>query len=381
MIRSMFCLAAALFIGTAAAAQPAAPTPPRPSPDLWAISETRIASIPARIAFPIRAGELTAQRHLEFSNQGEGIDNGIQYRSADGAIIGTVYVYYPGLPHAGLAAFATDNAIHVNSQSAVRAGPARIVAAGGVEGVAIRTDYSGYRGDNASIAAFVKAGRWIVKFRVTGPTARRGDIEAAVEALLRGVEFGRANPPLAAAQLRIEDCPADAGRDAATVLPDPPAVELAAQGFLATLDGGGIEATDESGSPIILPSRLPQEFCRATLATRQAGQVPLLRALPGEARSVDGRTVLIASLSDSGMALEVVHAPNLGGYLLLWHEVGGTTILGRFSGVPSDAQMAEIIDNPQSAVARPRVPVRLRPNRGPEMYLPGVPPEAAQPRT
>jgi len=375
MIRCLFiALWLALGVSGTAAAQAPGSTSQQPDPDLWAISDTRIASVPARIAFPRDAAGLSAVRTQEFSHEGEGIDNGIQYRSADDAIWATVYIYYPGLPHAGLMAVATDNAIRVNSESPVQGGAFNVVGAGGVDAVAIRALYTNYLGSRSSSAAFIKAGRWIVKIRVTGPGDRESEIIAAMDALLDGIEFGRANPPRAAAPLEVSDCPSGTGTRDAREMPDPPGGELAAHALLATFDGGGIEGTDEQGAPAILPSRLPSRFCRTTVTLGEVS-VPVLRADPGEAESVDGRTMLVVVVSDSGEMLEVVHARNLGGYTLLWHQVGMTTLLGRFDAMPSDSQIAAIFRNPQSGAGRSRVPVRIRPGEGPTMWLPPADPE------
>lgn len=381
MIRMLLAIGAALSLGTAAVAQaPAAPapaqpaTPASPSAQFWAVSDSQIASIPARIAFPLRAGLVSARRHQEFSHEGEGIDNAIQYNSDDRAIYATVYVYYPGLPHAGLAAFATDHVLRTHPELGGQGGEMRVVDAGGRTGVAIRADYSQYRGDNSSSAAWIKTGRWLIKFRVSGPTSRRADVFAAMDALLRDVQFGAVNRPYPAAPVAVTDCPAGTGATPARMLPDVPAAEVAAHGFLATFDGGGIEGRDESdgGRPTILPSRVPERMCR-TLITVNDGQVPVLHGEPGERRSVDGRTMLVVTLGDSGTMFELIKADNLGGYVLLHHEVGRTTVLVRFDGVPSDAQIAEMLTTAEHPATRILVPVDLRPNRGPRMYLPGTP--------
>jgi hypothetical protein len=384
MIRPWLAAAAALTLcGSAALAQtpppgpaPAPPAPPaapaRSSADFWAISDTRIASVPARIAFPRRAGAVEAYRHQEFSHEGEGIDNAVQYRSADGAVYATVYVYYPGLAHSGLAAFATDLGLRATPQFAVTGGEMRVVDAGGRTGVAIRADYSRYRGDETSSAAWIKTGRWIIKFRVSGPEARRAEVMAAMDALLRDVQFGVANPPYPAAPLTISDCPAGSGTATARILPEPPAAELAAQGMLATFDGGGLIARDAQNRQSFLPSRLPERFCRTVLTTR-GGTRTILRAEPGEARSIDGRTMLIIAISDSGRLLELVKADNLGGHVLLHHEIGRTTVLVRYDGVPSNAQIVDMLDRPNHPAMRVVVPVDLRPDTGPRIHLPGAP--------
>jgi hypothetical protein len=176
----------------------------------------------------------------------------------------------------------------------------------------------------------------------------------------------------------VTPCPAGAGQAAARALPDPPGAEIAAHGFLATFDGGGTLATEQSnGARHDLPPRVPDRLCQASLSVGN-DRLPLLRGEAGEALSVDGRTMLVVMIADNGTALEVVHAPNLHRYLVLYHELGMTDLLGGYDGVPSDAQLAGILGGSQNEATRIRVPVRFRPNRGPEMSLPPVPEAARQ---
>lgn len=341
----------------------------------WLVSDSQVASLQARIAFPRRIGALSASRTQEFSHPGEGIDDALWYRSADGAVFATLYVYYPGLPHAGLAAFATDHFIYISGPETRVTEPMRLVAAGGIENGAIRIDYANYRG-MASSAAFIKAGRWIVKIRISGPEARRAEVDSAMAALLQGVRFGRQNPWMAPHPLAVSDCPPDAGRTAARPLPDPPGAEIAAHAFLATFDGGGNLATNRGdGSRNDLPPRIPDRLCLSRLRIGET-TIPVLRGEAGGAISVDGRTRLIAVLNDAGLALEVVHAANLGRYVVLYHEIGQTNLLGGYDNVPSDAQLTEMLRGDRSEANRIRVPVRLRPDRGPELFLPGIAPPA-----
>ena len=339
----------------------------------WLVSESQVASTQARVAFPRQIGALSASRTQEFSHPGEGVDDALWYRSADGAVFATLYVYYPGLPHAGLAAFATDHFIRITGPETRVTEPMRLVAAGGIDNGAIRIDYANYRG-MASSAAFIKAGRWIVKVRISGPEARRAEVEAAMAALLQGVQFGRQHPWMAPHPLAVSDCPPDAGRIAARALPDPPGAEIAAHAFLATFDGGGNLATNQrDGSRNDLPPRIPDRLCLSRLRIGEA-TIPLLRGEAGGAISVDGRTRLIAVLNDAGLALEVVHAANLGRYVVLYHEIGQTNLLGGYDNVPSDAQLTEMLGGQRNEANRIRVPVRFRPNRGPELFLPNLAP-------
>lgn len=367
----------ALAFAQAAAQPPSPPAPPQqqaqpqPKAQIWAISEREIASVNARIAFPRQAGSVSAYNTLEFTRQNEGLDAGIQYRSPDEAVFATAYVYLPGLAHSGLAALATDFALTRNSSTRLTGGEPRVVAAGGVEGVAIRRDYARYRGELATISAFIKAERWMVKLRVSGPEGRRAEVEAAMEALLAGIRFGAASRPRPAAVVAMEDCEAAAGRRDANPLPDPPGAEMAAHTFLATFDGGGPAATNETGARQDLPSRVPARMCLSSQARVGDSYLPILRARQGPQQAVDGQTLLIAFMSDGGATLEVVHAENLGRFWLFAHEIGGTALLSSFDGVPSDEQIVRALTDPASGLGRIRSRVRLNPDGRTELYLPG----------
>jgi hypothetical protein len=351
---------------TPPAGQSAAPAAPR---ELWIVGETRVAFASVPIIFPLKAGVLNATKHGEVSHDGDNVDNAIEYRSTDQAVFGTIYIYYPGLPHAGLAAAAQDWTIRSNSPT-VNGGETGIGPAGGVERVAILTAYSHYRGDLASRAAYLEVGHWLVVIRVSGPESRKTDVNAAMEALLTGIEFGRKTPVHPATPLAIRDCAEPAIQTPAKLLPDTDRVKLAARGVVSLFDGGGNAVTEtETGTVTYLPSRVPAELCRAWLQVKGT-KMPLLRGADGDAISVDGRTVRILLLSDSGRMLEVDHAKNLGGYVLLYHDLGFTGVLGTYDAIPSDKQLADIIDGTDHDGGRIRVPVRLLPNKPPQLTVP-----------
>ncbi len=367
----MFRLLLAMLLAagaTSAAAQQPAPPPPAEPPH-WAESDTEIAVGPARTAFPRSAGSMRVTQTGEASNHGQAIDNVIQYRSSDGELIGTAYIYYPGLPHAGLSAFATDQGIRANSRSPVREVRRAVVAAGGVADAAIRIEYENYRGGHASSAAFIKAGRWIIKLRVSAPGARRGEVEANMTALLNGIRFGAANPARPAAPIEVVPCPSGTPQRDANLLADPPLGELAAQAALGGMDGGGMDAT-EQGRARPLPSRVPSQLCLSASPVIRGAPVTILRGAEGEALSIDGRTRLVAIISDAGEWLEVVHAPNLGRYVMLYHDLGSTMMLGGYDGVPSDRQVEALLNNPgQNDGGRIRARVTLRPGRGEQIDI------------
>jgi hypothetical protein len=372
----------ALALSPAAAAAQTKPEEAAPEQQpLWLQSDEAILLRTARIAFPTRPGGLSLSGSSEFSHKGEGIDAAVEYRSADEKVIATAYLFYPGLPHSGLAALATDNAIRNNSTSAVSGGEIRKVAAAGVADAAVRADYSNYRNGHASSAALFKAGRWLVKLRVTGPESRKSEVEGAMAALLSGTKVGKGIAVHPAAPLSVAPCTGNEGGKNARMLPDPPAAEGAAHAFLGTFDGGGLEARERDGSgKTILGSRVPETFCRSDGVRVGDERVPVLRSLGGKATSIDGRTRLVVLLGDGGGMLELVEAPNLKRHLLLHHQVGRTAILGGWDGVPSDAQISALLAGGPNDTLRIRAAVELRPGKGDNIQL-MTPPNAPRPTT
>jgi hypothetical protein len=202
-----------------------------------------------------------------------------------------------------------------------------------------------------------------------------------MSALLHGVQFGRANPVLKASALTLADCAGEGSREDARLLPDPKPADLAAHAFLAVLDGGGNIASNERRERADLPSRIPAQLCVSSSPQIAGRTVPILRGAAGEPLSVDGRTRLLAVIGDAGTTLEVVQAENLGRYQVLFHQVGSTMVLGGYDAVPSDRQIAELLENPKGEAARVRVPVTFSPDGQPQMHLPSLPDGAPQPTT
>jgi len=384
MLRSI-AIAALLLAAAPAAAQkpdaPAAEARRQPAaPRHWTSTRDAATFTPLGVSFPTRAGRTEAEAPMEFSAQGQSLDNGIQYRSRDGEVIATVYVYRPGLAHAGLAHYTTDQAIMRHGGPTVRALGTRIVDAGGAAGVAIRSDYSGYRGAGRSTAAFIKVDGWIVKLRVSGSEGRAGDVDAAMNALLAGIRWG-SEPPRQAERLTVARCSGDEGRTAARTQ-EFTDEQVAAVGVLTTLDGGGVAAT-EDGERRILPSRVPQTLCLSSSIRLGDQNVDVLRAPAGPQPGVFGRTRLLVPISDNGGTLEVVALPTAGRHVILYHMVGETAVLGAYDGPVSDAQLTEIISGRDREATRIRATTRFSATGGPDVELrPSSPaPEPATPAT
>jgi hypothetical protein len=190
------------------------------APQVWSRADGELRFMAGRMRFPERVGTMTLARTTEGHDNGPGLDNIARYESTDGEVHATVYVYAPYLAHAGLSAYTTDTFMRAHPQLAPRHLGTRLTDAGGQQEAAIRIDYANYRGTSASSAAFLKIDHWIVKLRVSGPEARRTEVDAAMTALLAGLRFeGRARPP---EPLDPAACPGPPGRRA-VLLPSAPA--------------------------------------------------------------------------------------------------------------------------------------------------------------
>jgi hypothetical protein len=353
MIRPLLLALIALCLPAIALAQPRDSAAGRElrdaAPGLWTRADGRLRFVAGRISVPDRAAALTLTRATGSANYPAGLDNAALYESADGQVRATVYIYAPNLAHAGLGAYATDTFMRAHPRLSPRRLGSRLTGAGGQDGAAIRIDYANYLGDHASIAAFLKVDRWIVKLRVTGPEARRAEVEAAMTAFLDGIRLEngqRARPP---EPLDPRACPAAASR-AAALLPST-TEDTAEEGMIGTVEHDG-QARESDGAGLLTP-RFGTAWCLSRMASSGEVRLPILRSLmPGDGRRQ--RSVLVVLLSDSGRMLEVVDTRRRGRFVVFIHRIGRSELRGAYDGIPTDDQILEILTGND----RPRSPVR-----------------------
>lgn len=375
-------IAAALLLGLAGQAQgqSGAPAPATPqaqaqaqagelpgSGPVWSVTPDRLLFIPARISVPRRASTVEHYETKEFSHSGEGLDTAVQLRSADRAVLATVYLYLPSVAHPGLQAIATDAAIQTNPKGGGKLLGSGIAAVGGKPGLALTAAYRGYLGGLFSASAFVKAGRWMVKVRVSGPETREAEVSAVLKALLDGLKFEGAFRPRSAQALDVGDCGAGSGsRGDARLLEDKNGALAAA--LIAQLDAAGEEATGKGDDQKPVLPRIGRSWCRSALQVGEA-RAPLLRAVSsGRGNAFGTRSELFVLYSDSGGMLEVVGLPGGKRHLLLNHAIGETLILGTFDSVPSDRQLRELFTNPGEN-GRVRASILMKANGDSELRI------------
>lgn len=296
--------------------------------EAWTTTTSALRAPAAGIALPQTIGHLSLAKSGEASNGGRAIDNYAQYMSEDGAIQATLYVYMPTYADAALAAYMTDKAIMARFGAKTRRTAYASAPVSGRSGRAIRAVYEDAAdGALTTAAGFAHAGRWIVKLRVTGPTERRDEVVAGLDAMLANLAVDDPATLHATTPLRFADCPAT-DTDEARLTPAP-----ARQ--MATPREVGIPRDGQDSLCV-----------RGTIETAD-GSFDLLQ----QAGRADGP--IIVPTDDSGTLLAFDPAPDGRGYKLYIHMVGQTDLYGTYDRVPNAAQLVAIIDgkDPQTAQA------------------------------
>ncbi|WP_336961119.1 hypothetical protein [Sphingobium aquiterrae] len=303
--------------------------------EAWRVDGDTAALDAAGVGFPLQMGALALVKSGEISSGGSGIDNYAQFVSADGVIQATAYIYLPSHADTAIAAHMTDQAIHERFGAATRRTAFASVAAGGHAQAAIRSFYE-HAADGALVtgAAFIQAGRWMVKLRVTGPTERTRDVAAGLDAMLSSIRFApqaRIAPAVASA---MAACPAAAQASARIIDAEP--------------------ATEADDAPARTPmSRL---CIRGSIALAD-GKVQMLQP-------VADPDMLFVPLDDAGRMLTVEKRAGAAGYQLSMHEIGRTDAYNVYDRVPTAEQIAAILDGSDVAGATPRASTAYRADGG-----------------
>jgi hypothetical protein len=265
-----------------------------------------------------------------------GLDNVAQYASADDAISGTVFIYYPSLADTGLTFLATDATIKRRFGAGTRIVEDGLVAVGGVAGAGRRVIYASVAdGLRSSAATFVRAGGWIIVLRVSGPASRATEIAANMDALTSGLTFGR-NNPVKAHVIRTEDCAGRSDPDAAIVKPT--GAEVAALVIMAVG-----ETRDENGRALEdVLGRVPDRLCLARSGGTE-GAVELTYKVRGKTAGIYAPR-LFHLVGDAGFVVEATApAKHPERVILLRHAIGGLEAYGLVSGPPSFTQVESVV--------------------------------------
>ncbi|WP_313808674.1 hypothetical protein [Sphingobium sp.] len=321
--RALSLLSAVLALSAPAFARP--PERTDEEREAWTPTATTLRADAAGIALPQTVAGLSLSKSGEVSNGGKGIDNYAQYLSDDGAVQATLYIYMPSYADASLAAYMTDKAIMARFGGKTRrTAYAGQPVAGRAKG-AIRAVYDDAAdGALTTAAAFVHAGRWMVKLRVTGPMERRKEVLAGLDGMLSGLHFDKATDIHATRAATYAACP----------VADSPDARMTGPAAAAPID---IAMPREGRAPLCIRGRVDSAD----------GSYEILQ----QAGVKDG--AIIVPVDDAGTVLAFDPAAKGQGYQLSIHSVGQTDIYGVYDRVPSPRQIAEILDgkDPQTAQA------------------------------
>ena len=290
-----------------------------------------------------------------------------QYESADRRVFASAFVFLASHADAALVALGTDRAIHIRYGDVALISDT-LASAAGLERAAIRRVYTGGRLDGEMLttaASYIRADRWIVSLRVSGPPDRQADIEQALDALTTDVRFiGGAHPVSAATPVLAAACPEPITHDARLIRGSGRSMEDA---IVGSVFGGAEQPAEDSSAARHGPARLAFPANGATpmciAATLPSGRL-LYR--PAGTNVVSERLVLIDDAAD---ALTV--EPNLlgHGFQLKRYEIGHFDTLGTFESMPTPTQLDAIIDHRDQEGSRVIARTVLHPISGSDVQI------------
>lgn len=266
----------------------------------WQVDGDRIVANGAGVALPQTVAGLSLTKSGEIPAAQEALNSYARYESEDGAIQATAYVYRPDFADASVAAYVTDRAIVDRFGAATHRIQVGTRDAATRPDTAIRSVYSAADGALVTAAAFVQAGAWLVKLRITGPADRAAEVEAGLDGLLDG--FHADQPTL-----------------------------------LRTADARPFQACEKTGA--------------ATGAYCVRGQVIVgedaYDMLQPAADSQSDPSSVVIPLDDAGRVMRFTRNDNRG-YRLLIQDVGKTEGVQDYDRLPSSTQIARLINASES---------------------------------
>lgn len=317
-------------------------------PASWQVGPTHATAKPSSIGVPLKAATLT--NYALTDRNDDATDVAAQYESPDGKIRGTIFLYAPTRPDPALAFIATDDAIMRRFGPTARKVSDEIVAVGGVASAGRRAVYTGITdpklsgdpdGRIYSAAAFVRAGEWLMKLRVSGPLSRSAEIDRAMDALLVGLVFEKTRLPLRQTVITTSECAATAERPSVTLQPMPLGEAVMVNMMLDP------DIVDKDGNAIdnpIMPAI--SAMCRQTIEVKDDIALQIFKVTVAGDGPYAPRLVML--YGDAGimlLAFESKHHP--GEYYFSRHGIGRTFLFGRATGLPSRAELVAVLRNPE----------------------------------
>lgn len=333
-------------------AAPVAAQAPEKAAPTWLSSNGMATAKASGISIPLKAGSLTnfALRDAK----GDGADVAAQFETPDGKILGTIFLYAPTHPDPALTFLATDESILRRFGASAQKVEDRFVAVAGVDAGARRAIYTGIadaklsgdpNGRIYSGAAFIRAGEWMMKIRVSGPISRSDEINRNLDALLAGLAFDKKRLPIPQTRIVPTECAASPDRPSIKIEKAPMADGL---GLTIMLDP---DVVDENGTAIASPIAIPIDgLCREPIELRDnIALQPFQVRSSYDGRFIPRRLILYGDAGVMLFAFEDTKQP--GRYFISRHGIGRTFIFGQTSGLPNTAELNALLFRPDDQPA------------------------------
>jgi hypothetical protein len=317
-------------------------------PATWRVTPTHAIAVPSSIEIPIKAGTLS-QFALR-DPKGDGADVSAQYESPDGKILGTIFLYAPTRPDAGLTFLATDETILRRFGPTAKRVHDELVPVDGIASAGRRVVYTGKTdpklsgdpdGRIYSTAAFIRAGEWIMKVRVSGPISRSDEIEKDLNSLVAGLKFDPKRKPFAQSPITVTECSPEADRPTISLTKLPVGEAI---GFSTVLDP---DVQDEAGNAIANPITPDiAAMCREGVEIVDGIATQSFRVTSPSNGPLKPRRVMLHG--DAGMMLiayEDMNHPEQ--YILSRHAIGRSFVFARTSALPSNAELKSLLYSPE----------------------------------
>jgi hypothetical protein len=319
------------------------------SAEAWERSGERLSLPRAGLSFPLQAGTLALTETREASLGGEGVDNVAQYKSGDGGVFATLFVYMPAYADAALAGYELEKII--GERYGGRRASSKLVPAAGVPNGALRRVYVDAEGGKlVTSAALIKAGRWLAVVRVSGPAARQAEVESALDAMVGGFAASASSPVDPVAELQVSDCPAPSKKAAkrkqmrleGAGLDNNPIARMLIDATLA----GGITDKDKPPFPPSIADNGRRPVCIRERVKVGANVIDMMQP----AGDTSKPQAIIGLVNDAGRTIEMRRGEMGDLYLLRVHDVARTASFGAFDRPLDPSQIGVILTaDPQAA--------------------------------
>lgn len=327
---------------------------------IWKDAGDRIDAAAAGISFPREIAGLHLTKTSEFTHQGEGLDSAAEYESRDKALWATIYVYLPAYGDPALAEYRTDKTIHQVYGANVTRVAEGVASLGGRSDAAIRTIYVGGEIKNsgalASGAAFAKVGRWIVKLRVSGPLARRADVEASLDAFLGAARLQEKtlSATVAPAQIVAPCPPAPSG--APMLFKNSKAVaSVLGEAIVAASDNLGVDPKSKIAPPF--PANGMTPICLRGDVTIGDQRFEVLQPAGDQQPNI-----IVVPLDDEGSVITVRKDLLTKAYTIGKGEIARFTVYGQIDRLPDNAELTRVLAGALPGLFKERAAVVLKQN-------------------